>query len=53
MGTPSMTNKVSLQISLEINFLYIFIYVNFKNLTVGLNVLSISFILAKFQVFGI
>ena len=49
MGTPSMTNKVSLQISLEINFLYIFIYVNFKNLTVGLNVLSISFILAKFQ----
>ena len=49
MGTPSMTNKVSLQISLEINFLYIFIYVNFKNLTVGLNVFSISFILAKFQ----
>ena len=49
MGTPSMTNKVSLQISLEINFLYIFIYVNFKNLTVGLNVLSIPFILAKFQ----
>ena len=49
MGTPSMTNKVSLQISLEINFLYIFIYVNFKNLTVELNVLSISFILAKFQ----
>ena len=49
MGTPSMTNKVSLQISLEINFLYIFIYLNFKNLTVGFNVLSISFILAKFQ----
>ena len=45
-------NAVSLQTNLEknsTNFLYIFILsVNFENLTVGLHVLIISFILAKF-----
>ena len=46
-------NKVSLQINLErnpSNLSYIFILsVKFENLTVGLHVLIISFMLAKFQ----
>ena len=46
-------NKVSLQTNLEINpskSSYIFILsVNFENLTIGLHVLIISFILAKFH----
>ena len=46
-------NKVSLQTSLKRNtsnssYIYI-LNVNFKNLTVGLNVRIISFMLAKFQ----
>ena len=46
-------NKVSLQTSLErnpSNLSYIFILsVKFENLTIGLHVLIISFMLAKFQ----
>ena len=46
-------NKVSLQISLEKNpknSSYIFILnVNFKNLTIGLHILIISFMLSNFQ----
>ena len=48
-----LKNKVSLQTSLEINpsnLSYIFILsVNFENLTIGLQVLIISFVLTKFQ----
>ena len=44
--SKSYLNKVSLQILQT----YIFIlHVNFENLTLGLNVLIISFMLAKFQ----
>ena len=46
-------NKVSLQTSLErnpLNYSFIFILsVNLENLIVGLHVLIISFMLAKFQ----
>ena len=48
-----LKNKVSLQTSLEINLSnlsYIFILsVNFENLTIGLQVLIISFVLTKFK----
>ena len=48
-----LKNKVSLQTSLEINpsnLSYIFILsVNFENLTIGLQVLIISFALTKFK----
>ena len=48
-----LKNKVSLQTSLErnpSNFSYIFILsVNFENLTIGLQVLIISFVLTKFK----
>ena len=48
-----LKNKVSLQTSLEINpsnLSYIFILsVYFENLTIGLQVLIISFVLTKFQ----
>ena len=49
----TISNKVFFQTSLEknlSNLLYIFILsVKFENLTIGLHVLILSFILAKFQ----
>ena len=53
MNLILLENKVSLQTSLKrnpSNLSYIFILnVKFENLTVGLHVLIISFMLAKFQ----
>ena len=53
LASSPKKNKVSLQTNLEKNLLnlsYTFILnVNFENLTVGLHILIISFMLAKFQ----